>query len=80
MIGYSPQVSLIEDEEISSFLNREYQKISISLDTVHELNGQSALPTRPTVGKLYYFKNAINGVIDEEGYYGFKSTGYVKLG
>jgi len=80
MRQYQPQVSYTEEPELAGFLNREYGKVALSLNTVQELKIETILPTRPTVGKIYFFEHAINGVIDEEGYYGYKSTGYVKLG
>jgi len=80
MINYDPQVSQVSDLELQSFLNREYGKVALTLSTVQELKIESIPPLRPTIGKIYFFKHAVDDVIDEEGYYGFTSNGYIKLG
>jgi len=38
------------------------------------------LPERPSNGRIYYFDNAIAPNITSEGYWGYTSSGWVKLG
>ena len=38
------------------------------------------LPIVPEIGRLYYFNSAILPNITAEGYWGYKSTGWVQIG
>lgn len=40
----------------------------------------TAIPAKPKIGKIYYFGNAILPNITVEGFWGYKSTGWVLLG
>lgn len=62
-----------------SYLDRQFIRIQNDIKSAIELDVLTAIPLKPRKGKLYYFGNAI-GAITSEGYWGYTSAGWVKLG
>lgn len=73
------QLPLDLPEKLAQFLTRQITDLESKINgaTVQKL---TALPTRPVIGKQYYFKNAIAPTITGEGLWLYKSTGWVQLG
>jgi hypothetical protein len=69
------------EPEVREYLYRLFGEVSIALSSTDTLTKRRVKPERPETGRIYYFSNAIAGdpVIDEEGFYGYTSTNYVKL-
>jgi len=78
-----PPDSLPQDAR--EYLNRVFGLIDVELKNSDILPRRTDMLPRPHIGKLYFFNNAIPNpvdtetVVDSEGYYGFTSTGWVKL-
>lgn len=69
------------DENLKEYLSRMFNNVNISLQQSHIIPRQNTLPARPEVGGIYYFNAAIPSTsITAEGYWGYKSTGWVQLG
>ena len=60
------------------YLVRQFNDLN-SIDH-QQMDVMSALPTRTSKGRLYYFDRAIAPNITSEGYWGYTSAGWVKLG
>lgn len=82
-------MSLIPDEKVpdgvesklSEYLQRMFHFAKLSDDTATQLVRLTAVPNKPITGKLYYFSSAVATTpITAEGYWGYKSTGWVQLG
>ena len=67
------------NEDQSSYLERMWRRISKELNRSDQFVKRDVLPSKPIVGKVYYFNSAI-GPITAEGWWGYKSTGWVQLG
>ena len=69
------------DIELQDYLNRMISYISIAVEQNNQLPKLSVLPDKPSTGKIYFFTRAIPSTpITSEGYWGYTSAGYVKLG
>lgn len=64
---------------LREYLSRVNTEISYQIDDSNKITRYTALPDKVFAGRLYYFKNAIpsHTVITAEGFYGYKSTGWV---
>lgn len=74
-----PPASL--DDDVKEYLSRMFGQVSIALQSTDVIVRRNGLPERPEIARIYYFNGAIaaHPVIDEEGFYGYTSTNYVKL-
>jgi len=66
-------------EELSpnlrAYFTRMYAKIDdMEADETPEM--RKSIPSRPTIGKIYYFKNTVLPTITLEGLWVYKSTGW----
>ena len=64
---------------VKAFLDRQFITVQNLINAVIELDNLTTIPAKPKKGKLYYFSNA-TGAITSEGYWGYTSAGWVKLG
>lgn len=69
------------EEELREYLARNNIQIGYELTNNNQIPRFTDLPNKVSVGKIYYFKNAVpaHPVITAEGYYGYKSTGWVLI-
>ena len=69
------------EEALAEYLSRMMTLINIALGQNAQLIKYSVLPQKPSVGKLYFFTQAIpTTAITQEGFWGYTSAGYVLLG
>lgn len=68
------------DLKLSSYLLRVLGMLERNIKLVEKIQPRTALPSRPEVGKIYYFSSTVLPTITAEGYWGYKSTGWVQLG
>ncbi len=68
------------DPELASYLFRLFNSLQNQIDNGIIVPGYTALPARPIIGKLYYFKNTIDTTITSIGVWTYKSTGWTFLG
>lgn len=66
--------------QVSEYIFRHLTRLENMFSTKDELTRLTALPAKPVVGKLYYFKNTILPNITAEGVWTYKSTGWSYLG
>jgi len=66
-------------QNLRSYLQRLSQIVDLILQSRDTPIKYTALPARPLVGRVYYFSNA-DGAVTSEGYWGYTSAGWVKLG
>ena len=62
------------DIQLKEYLVRQLSALENQNLQLGNLAVLSALPTRPVVGKIYYFKNVIGTTITVEGAWVYKST------
>lgn len=68
------------DADLISYLDRMRREIQLAFNTISQLSVLYVLPAKPQVGKIYYFGAAIpTTAITAEGYWGYKSTGWVQI-
>lgn len=66
--------------ELAEYLARMFRDVDIAVDNTDMLEVRYILPVKPVVGKLYYFGAAIpTTAITAEGYWGYKSTGWIQI-
>ena len=66
---------------LKSYLVRMLNRLEDSLNDTQQLTVLTALPSKPKIGKIYYFKNAIPATsITGEGAWIYKSTGWSLMG
>ena len=69
------------DTQLTEYLFRQLLALENKSLQLGNLEILTALPTKPVVGKIYYFKNVIGTTITVEGAWVYKSTGvWVLLG
>lgn len=73
-----------EDTEprLKEYLTRMFRDARYEDTTKNQVDRYTNLPEQVSIGKTYFFLNAIaaHPVITAEGFYGYKSTGWVLLG
>lgn len=67
-------------EQVRAYLFRQLNRLEKLFLEKDLIGGLTALPTKPVIGKLYYFKNTIGATITAEGVWVYKSTGWSYLG
>ena len=69
------------DVPLKEFLSRQFVQVNIALEQNNDFDVRYVLPAKLRVGKIYYFGAAVATTpITGEGWWGFKSTGWVQLG
>ena len=63
------------DNQLKEYLFRQLSALENQNLQLGNLPMLTALPTKPVVGKIYYFKNVIGTTITVEGAWVYKSTG-----
>ena len=63
------------DNQLKEYLFRQLSALENKSLQLGNLTVLTALPTKPVVGKIYYFANAILPIIVAEGAYVYRSTG-----
>ena len=63
------------DTQLTEYLVRQLTALENKSLQLGNLEMLTALPARPVVGKVYYFKNVIAPTITVEGAWVYKSTG-----
>jgi hypothetical protein len=63
------------DTQLTEYLFRQLSALENKSLQLGNLEMLTALPTKPVVGKIYYFKNIILPIITVEGAWVYKSTG-----
>ena len=66
--------------ELRRYLLKMFEEVNSSIYSADEIEPRTRMPERPVIGKIYFFKNVIGTIITEEGWWGYKSTGWVQLG
>lgn len=75
------QVPKTTNTELSEYLTRQFTNVDFRLNNLGALPISKILPTKPVVGKLYYFSAAIpSSTITAEGVWVYKSSGWAFLG
>lgn len=68
------------DPHLSEYLSRMFRDARLSDDQSAQIPKMTMLPDNLSVGKIYYFENAISGTdIDAAGYWGYTSEGWERL-
>ena len=67
------------DTQLTEYLFRQLSALENKSLQLGNLTILTALPTKPTVGKIYYFANAILPTIVAEGAYVYRSTGWSSI-
>jgi hypothetical protein len=73
------QPPLTIDKNLREYLVRQLTLLQNSVNNASQLDVLTNIPSKPSVGKIYYFANT-TGAITSIGYWGYNSTGWVKLG
>ncbi len=70
------------DAGLAEYLTRQFRLAAVEDTVSNQIPVLTQIPAKLSVGRLYYFNNAISGdlVILGEGLYLYKSTGFVSLG
>ena len=63
------------DTQLTEYLFRQLSALENKSLQLGNLEILTALPTKPVVGKIYYFANVIGVTITVEGAWVYKSTG-----
>jgi hypothetical protein len=63
------------DTQLTEYLFRQLSALENKSLQLGNLEMLTALPARPVVGKVYYFKNIILPTITDEGAWIYKTTG-----
>ena len=66
--------------ELKEYLYRQLTSLEYDINDLGRLPMLTTLPTKPKVGKVYYFKNTISPTITVEGVWTYKSSGWALLG
>lgn len=70
--------------QVQSFLQDQFLALSIELNKSKEHIQVKVMPTKPKIGKVYYFGNPVSNTYDvaitSEGWWGYKTTGWSQLG
>lgn len=69
------------DIYLKEYLTRVLSELETDIANNGKLTKRGVIPEKYIVGKMYYFTQAIaeEAIIDSEGFYGYTSTGWVKL-
>lgn len=69
------------EDELAEYLSRFRTEVVNAFAGKDIIQGYTAIPSVLQVGKVYYFHNAIaaHPTITAEGWYGYKSTGWVLI-
>lgn len=62
------------DTQLTGYLVRQFSALENKSLQLGNLEILTALPAKPVVGKVYYFKNVISPTITVEGAWVYKST------
>ena len=63
------------DTQLTEYLFRQLSALENKSLQLGNLPMLTALPAKPAVGKIYYFKNVVSPTITVEGAWVYKSTG-----
>ena len=75
-----PQISQEVDDATARLLENLLSRMERSINNSNQIPRMDALPARISIGKVYYFNQAIAATaITGEGYWGYKSTGWVLI-
>jgi len=67
------------DPRLKEYLARHFKMVDNKIENAIQLDILTAVPPKPSIGKLYYFSQAV-GAITSIGYWGYTNAGWVKLG
>ena len=67
------------DTEQRDYLRRMFREVLLTTQQSNYFPITNYVPDKVKVGKVYYFSRSI-GAITSEGFWGYISTGWVKLG
>ena len=62
------------DTQLTEYLFRQLSALENKSLQLGNLPMLTALPTKPVIGKIYYFKNVVSPTITVEGAWVYKST------
>jgi hypothetical protein len=65
---------------LREYLERMFVDIGFAVQQNNQMPILYSLPDKPKKGKIYFFGQVINPDITAEGYWGYKTTGWVQLG
>ena len=68
------------EPELAEYLCRQFATVERVLQIQQKPPLLSQVPTKPIVGKAYYFTGPLDAVVNAEGLWLYKSTGWVQLG
>jgi hypothetical protein len=66
--------------ELTEYLARLIDRINASLSTVNYLPATIKTVAKPRTGQIVYASQALDVNVNSEGFWGYTSTGWVKLG
>ena len=66
------------DPMLAEYLNRMFNNVNLMAIDQYNYDVINIVPVKPKIGCVYYFGAAV-GVITAEGWWGYKSTGWVQL-
>ncbi len=63
---------------LREYLSRQFRAAKLEDDNKDQVSRYTAIPTKVSIGKAYYFTQAVGGDPDitQEGLYVYKSTGW----
>ena len=67
------------DTELAAYLQRQFTRLDLLIQS-NTIQRLTSLPSKPVIGKIYYFINTIPPTIASEGVCVYKSIGWSYLG
>ena len=66
-------------DNVREYFARHLGRLELALQNTDQLQRYTSLPAKPSIGKIYYFSNAVLPTITAEGAWLYKSTGWQQL-
>lgn len=66
-------------EKVREYVYRQLSKLELAVQSAKP-QVLTSMPSKPSIGQLYYFKNTVLPTITAEGMWVYKSTGWSYLG
>lgn len=69
----------ISPDALKEYVYRQLVGLESDINQLDKIQPRTAIPAKPIIGKIYYFSNIVLPAITVEGYWGYKSTGWVLI-
>ena len=68
------------DPDMVAYLEQMFEEVALEIRNSGKFARRDKLPQDPEIGRMYYFNAAIpTTAITSEGWWGYKSTGWVNI-